>query len=269
MKHLRQALEAGETLMGPGVFSGSVNLVELIGYLDFDFVFLDSEQSPPSPSGLHLEHMVRAAEAANVAPTVRVGELSAYQINNAINIGAQAVWVPHVETAAEAEAFVDAARYPPRGNRGAAPIVRGARYGLEGFDDYRERADTETVLIAIVESRRGVENVAEIAAVEGLDMICFGTFDFAVSLGLKQAEFYGGANDDSVHPDVRAAAEQCLAACKATGTFPATAAWSAAAAELWLELGFQLMLYGLDLGVLGAAMRELRASVASLKGEAA
>ena len=63
MKNLRASLEAGEILCGPGVFSGYTGLVELIGYHEFDFVFLDTEQSPPSPSGVELERLIQAAEA--------------------------------------------------------------------------------------------------------------------------------------------------------------------------------------------------------------
>jgi 2-keto-3-deoxy-L-rhamnonate aldolase RhmA len=265
VKRLRAALDAGETLLGPGVFSGSPSTVELIGYLGFDFVFLDTEQAPPGSDGLALEHLVRAADAAGVAPTVRLGQFTPHLVNNAINLGAQAVWVPHVESAAQAAAFVDAARYPPAGHRGAAPVVRGARYGLEGFDDYRARADAETLTIAIVESVPGVEAVEEIAAVDGLDVVCFGAFDFAVSLGLRQADFYAGAGADGVHPDVRAAGERCLRACLDTGTVPCTAAWSAQAARLWLDLGFRMLLFGLDTALLLQALRALRTQVDELK----
>ena len=267
MKDLRAALDAGEVLLGPGVFSGQPSTVELIGYLGFDFVFLDTEQAPPGSDGLALEHLVRAADAADVAPTVRIGQLTPHLVNNAINLGAKAVWVPHVETAEQAAAFVDAARYPPTGHRGAAPVVRGARYGVEAFDDYRRRADEETLLIAIVESVPGVEAVEEIAAVDGLDVVCFGAFDFAVSLGLRQEDFYAGGGADGVHPDVRAAGERCLAACRATGTIPCTAAWSADAARLWLDLGFRMLLFGLDTALLLQALRGLRAQVDELKGE--
>jgi 2-keto-3-deoxy-L-rhamnonate aldolase RhmA len=265
MKTLREQLDAGGPVLGPGVFSGHPGTVELMGHLGFDFVFLDTEQAAPSSAGEDAQHLVRAADAAGIAPTLRIGELSPHLINNAINIGAQGVWVPHVETAAHAQAMVDAARYPPVGRRGAAPVVRAARYGAEPFDDYRDRANRETVLIAIVESVQGVDAIDEIAAVDGLDVVCFGTFDFAVSLGLAQDEFYGGAGTDGVHPDVRAAGERVLEACRRTSTVPATAAWSRQAAELWLGLGFRMLLYGLDTALMLGALRELRGQVDELK----
>jgi 2-keto-3-deoxy-L-rhamnonate aldolase RhmA len=267
VKTLRAALDAGGPVVGPGVFSGHPGTVELIGHLGFDFVLLDTEQAAPSSAGEDIAHLVRAADAARVPPTVRIGELSAHLINNTINTGAQGVWVPHVETADQARAMVSAARYPPIGRRGAAPVVRGGRYGVEPFDDYRARADRDTVLIAIVESVEGVERIDEIAAVDGLDVVCFGTFDFAVSLGLGQADFYGGGGADGVHPDVRAAGERVLAACRRTGTIPATAAWSPAAARLWLGLGFRMLLFGLDTALMLGALRDLRAQTDALKAE--
>lgn len=265
MKNLRRALAEGELVFGLGVFTDDPMIVEMAGYLDYDFVFLDTEQSATGPAGRGLEQLVRAADASGIAPTVRVSEFSPYYVNSAINLGAQAVWVPHVESGEQAEAFVRAARYPPRGARGAAPVVRGAKYGIESVDDYRRRSDGETLTIAVVESLRGVENVHEIAAVDGLDVICFGTFDFAMSLGLKQREFYGGGNDGGVHPEVRAAGEACLQACTKAGMIPATAAWSQQAAEMWIDLGFRLLLYGLDTALILAALRSHRAQVDELK----
>ena len=183
MLNLRQALDDGKVLCGPGVFSGHTGVVELAGYLGFDFVFLDTEQSPPSPSGLELEHLIQAAEAADITPTVRVADLSPYLVNKALNLGAKAIWIPHVEDSSEAARLVQYGKYAPDGERGAAPIVRSAKYGLENFDEYRRRQNAETLLIAIVESVKGIQNVEEIAHTPGLDMICFGTFDLGSAWG--------------------------------------------------------------------------------------
>ena len=269
MKDLRALLESGEVVCGPGIFSGHTGMVELAGYLGFDFVFLDTEQSPPSPSGLELEHLIQAAEAADVTPTVRVAELHPSLVNKALNLGARAIWIPHVETAEEAARLVQYGRYAPEGDRGAAPIVRSARYGLVDFDTYRAQQNRDVLLIAIVESVKGIENVEEIANTPGLDMICFGTFDLGISMGLSQSDFYGGGEAGWVHPDLEDAGRRCVAACRDAGIHAATAAWSEESARRWVSIGYQLLLYGLDYALISRAFSALRAEVDQIKSSLA
>ncbi|MEZ5101716.1 MAG: aldolase/citrate lyase family protein [Thermoleophilia bacterium] len=268
MKDVKQALARGETLFGPGVFSGSSAVVEIAGRLGFDWVFIDTEQSPTGPAGQDLERLIQAAYAADVSPAVRVGELTPYLVNKALNFGAKAIWVPHVETRDEAERLVEWARYPPLGQRGAAPIVRAAGYGTIDFDEYLARSNDEVLLVAIVESVKGVENVREIASVPGLDAICFGPFDLAVSMGLKASEFYGGSESSLIHPEVEAHARACLDACREHGLVAANAAWSSDSAAHWVGLGFRLILFGLDLALLVRGLRDLRADAARIAGSA-
>ncbi len=265
MKDLRAALDNGEVVCGPGIFSGHTGIVELVGYLGFDFVFLDTEQSPPSPAGLELEHLIQAAESAGVTPTVRVADLSPYLVNKALNLGAKAIWIPHVETGEEAARLVQYGKYAPEGDRGAAPIVRSAKYGLENFDDYRARQNAETILIAIVESVDGIEHVEEIANTPGLDMICFGTFDLGVSMGLSQDDFYGGGGSAWVHPELEAAGKRCIEACRQAGIYASTAAWSRESAERWVSMGYQFLLYGLDYALIARALTELKSEADAIK----
>ena len=265
MLDLRSALERGEVVCGPGIFTGHTGVVELVGYLGFDFVFLDTEQAAPSPAGLELERLIQAAEAADITPTVRVADLTPYLVNKALNLGAKAIWIPHVESGEEVAKLVSYGKYAPEGDRGAAPIVRSAHYGLENFDDYRSRQNRETLLIAIVESVKGVENIEEIANTPGLDMICFGTFDLGVSMGLSQDDFYGGASAAWVQPDLEAAGRRCVEACKNAGIYAATAAWSPESAARWVSMGYQFMLYGLDYAVLASAMSDLKTQADVIK----
>ena len=135
MKNLKAELQKGEVLFGPGVISGYPSVVELLGFLGFDWAFIDTEQAAPSPSGRELERLVQAAYASDIAPTVRLGEVNSGHINKALNFGAKAIWIAHIETAEEAERLVQYGRYAPVGERGAAPIVRAARHGTVDFDE--------------------------------------------------------------------------------------------------------------------------------------
>lgn len=266
MKRLKAALSRGEVLAGPLVSCPAPSIVELVGHAGFDWVLIDCEQSSLSPLGTELEAMLRAADAADIAAMVRVAENSEAQINKALNLGAQAVWVPHVETAAAAQAAVRACHYAPRGERGAAPIVRAARYGLESWGTYRTRADGETMLVAIVESVKGLEAIDEIAAVPGLDALCFGPFDMATDAGLAPEEFWG--QNAGLHPFLDEAGCRVLDACRRYGKIAATAAWDTAIGRLWVERGYTLMLYGLDYAIFGKALQAHLKDIEAIKPNA-
>src|SRR5262249_14854041 len=129
------------------------------------------------------------------------------EIQQLLDLGADGVMVPHVESAEEAAAIVRAARYPPDGARGIGGVVRAARYGLDA-DEYFEHANASIAVLGIVESGRGVQNAHEIAAVEGLDGIMIGPTDLTADLG------FGGRTD---HPQVREAIDRVVAAALAAG----------------------------------------------------
>jgi 4-hydroxy-2-oxoheptanedioate aldolase len=268
LKNLRTALDSGDVVCGPGIFSGHTGMVELAGYLGFDFVFLDTEQTPIGPFGTELERLIQVAEASDVTPTVRLAELSAAMMNKALNLGARAVWVPHVESADDAAAVVRYGRYAPRGDRGAAPIVRSARYGLVDFDTYREQQDGEVLLIAIVESVAGIDNIDAIAGTPGLDAVCFGPFDLGISMGLSQRDFYGGGAAAWVHPQLEDAGRRCVDACRRQGVYAVTAAWSVESAQRWRSMGYQMFLYGLDYAIIARAFQGLRDDVDQIKATA-
>ena len=218
--------------------------------------FIDTEQAAPSPSGRELEHLVQAAYAADISPNVRIAELSKHQINKALNFGAKAVWVPHVETAEEAAQIVEWGRYAPIGERGAAPIVRAAGHGTIDFDEYLKDSNEEILLIPIVESVKGMENVREIAAVPGLDCICFGPFDLGVSMGLSQKDFYGGSDAEWVHADLEAYGQECIEACWDNGLFGANLAWNKESCQRWVEMGYQNLIFGTDLTLMLAGLKQ-------------
>ena len=113
---LKQKLAAGATATVIAPVATSAGLVELLGHFGFDGVFIDCEHGPAGWEDV--EHMVRAAEVAGYSSVVRVDHSDVATITRALDRGAGGVQVPHVNTAAEAEAVVQYAKYAPRGQRG-------------------------------------------------------------------------------------------------------------------------------------------------------
>jgi 4-hydroxy-2-oxoheptanedioate aldolase len=143
-----------------------------------DFVCIDMEHGPISPETG--EAMVRAAAVHRMAALVRVPGVDAAAIGQALDWGASGVLVPRVDSARDAARVVDAARYPPQGTRGAGP-GRASGYGRD-IAGALARAAQETVVAVQVETVAGLDAVAEIAAVPGVDLVFIGPGDLGIGL---------------------------------------------------------------------------------------
>ena len=174
----------------------SPELVELCGLMGFEWIFIDGEHGPIGWP--ECQAMTRACDAQGLSSMVRVPKLDHSLIAKYLETGAQGVAVPHINTAEQAEAAVNAARYAPDGRRGCdAGASRSSAYGLMGSaDDYFVRSNREILVAAWVEEVEGMKNLDEILQVPGIDAVFFGTGDLALSMG------FGGRVD---HPAVQAA----------------------------------------------------------------
>jgi len=257
VKDIKRALSDGEVLIGPFSVSASPTLVEMIGYAGFDFVIIDCEHAATSPLGTELEQLVRAAYAADIAPIVRTTRNDRGQILKALNFGAKAVVVPHVNTAAEAETVVSAAHYAPMGRRSCAPPVRAARHGFIDWSPYYRKSLEDALVIPLIEEREAVANVSEIAGVDGLGAIFFGPFDLAVSMGSPDLAFEG----------IQDARQAVYAAAKAEGLPIADLAWNIESATDMIKAGAQLVALGTDLTMFAHSCRKLLDDIAKVKSQ--
>jgi 4-hydroxy-2-oxoheptanedioate aldolase len=179
---VKERLQAGHPVMAPIINFNSPWLVDICANAGLDFVLLDAEHGPLTPSDIEL--MVRAAEAAGISAIVRVPANVPHEILRFLDIGAMGVKVPKIETEQEAKRMSDAVRYPPLGQRGLSATTRAAGYGLSiAPTDYLKIANREILAFAMVESKLGVENVDLIARVPGINAISVGPGDLSVSMG--------------------------------------------------------------------------------------
>ncbi len=158
----------------------------IFGRAGFDFVILDCEHGPLSV--MDVGNHVRAAEACGTIPLVRVRDNSASGIGAMLDAGAHGVVVPHVDDAAAARAAVAATRYAPVGVRGKCPGCYGADYSPADWKAHWPRANAEAIAIPIIESVRAVQNIEEIVAVDGVDIVLFGPGDLGQEMGLTDGD---------------------------------------------------------------------------------
>lgn len=202
-RSLRAALRDGPPLLGAWLQLESPMAAEIAGRLGFDWVGIDAQHGMIGYDGM--VRMLQAVAIGGAHAIVRVASADAAAIGRALDSGAAGVIVPMVEDAEQAERAVAACRYPPSGVRSWGPI-RPALAG--GYAP--EQAEREVACIAMVETRRGVEAVERIAAVEGLDGVLVGPSDLALSLGGPPS---ATLTDPLVEPHVR----RIEAACRDAG----------------------------------------------------
>lgn len=236
-------------MAGPIVPVAAPVLVDLAALSSFDFVLIDGEHGHVGYEAA--EHLTRAAEAGGITPLARVAHNAPHEILRMLDLGVQGVMVPQVSTAEGAEAAVRAAKYAPRGSRGMGG-GRPADYGLGGsMAEYAERANAETMVIALIEDIKAVEALDSILAVDGIDVFFIGPSDLAQSMG------HTGRAD---HPEVRAVIEQTIERIVARNRVAGINAPSTDAVRAYRERGVRFFCVG-PWHHLAAAWREYVASV--------
>ena len=178
MAGIRSRLDAGEVSLGSWLSFGSTQVAELVAQQGFEWLVVDAEHS--SITFDQQASLIQTVELCGLGALVRVGHNDPLLIKRALDSGAHGIIAPMVNSADEARAAVSAAHYPPRGVRGVG-LARAQRYGL-GFDEYRALAE-ETFVVVQIEHIRGVENLEEILAVDGVDAFIVGPYDLSGSLG--------------------------------------------------------------------------------------
>ncbi|MGH2850251.1 MAG: HpcH/HpaI aldolase family protein [Solirubrobacteraceae bacterium] len=229
-----------EVLHSPGpVYSAILTIPDpgvaaILGWSGFHYVVIDAEHAP-----LTLESMRACVDALAPSPAasvIRVAANDPTHLKQALDVGADGVQVPSVRDAAGAAAAVSASRYSPDGTRGVG-LGHAARYGAN-VEDYLASANARLAVLAMIEDAQGVENAAEIAAVDGLDGVVIGPFDLSADLGVM------GKID---HPTVQTAFDRVIEACVAAGTKVGTLGEVSALARRGVTL-FTCFIDGIALG---------------------
>ena len=210
---------------GPFVQLNAPGICEILGHAGFDYCIIDLEHGVIDVDTA--ENMVRAANAAGIAPIVRVAFNRKELISQALNLGACGVHVPHISTVKEAEEAVWASKFFPLGGRGVCPFVRAARYSADKAI-YYEKANTETMVILAIEGKEGIDNLREILQVKGVDAVFVGPYDLSQSLGVP-----GQVTNQKVIERVREICTLSKKAGVAVGVFVETPE----AAKEWVEQG--------------------------------
>ncbi len=203
----------------------------------FDWILLDTEHSPNELPGLLSQ--LQAIRGGTASAIVRPAWNDAVLFKRILDIGAQTLLVPYVQTAAEAARAVAATRYPPAGIRGVTAGGRASRYGR--VKDYLKKAGSEICLIVQVETGEALDRLEAIAQVEGVDGVFIGPADLAASLG-----HIGNPGHEHVQSAIEDAAKRLQAIGKPAGILTV----NPEDARRYIDWGFGFVAVGVDLGLL-------------------
>ncbi len=244
MVFIYDRVAAGERLYGTWCNLGSSITVEMAGVAGFDWMLIDLEHG--SGGYESLVHQVQAASATVAAPIVRIAWNDPVRFKRVLDLGVAGVMVPYVQSAEEATQAVRAMCYPPQGVRGVASLNRATSFG-PGFADYFARANRELLTVVQIETQAAVDNVDEIAAVDGVDVLFVGPLDLSTSLGI-QNQYTDPHFLDAIDAVTQAAAKRG----KASGILALDPAMLAP----MFERGMTFVAHGSDGGLVAAGMRE-------------
>lgn len=171
----------GRVCLGVHSSSMSSQLVELYGLAGLDFVIIGTEVE--SLDNGRLEDLLRAAQVSRTLPIVKVKRPDPWLVSEMLNYGAPMVMVPHVTSGPQLEELVAASRFEPVGTRGECPAGRYMGYGILSPEVTAKAAHSHSLVIPIIEDKAALDNLDEIVAVEGVDIIEVGPYDLSRSLG--------------------------------------------------------------------------------------
>ena len=241
----KRRLLAGERLIGCWCSLANPITTEVLGVAGFDWILLDGEHSPNDVISFIPQLM--ALKDSVSAPVVRPSWNNPVELKRLLDGGFYNFLIPFIESAEEAKRAVAATRYPPQGFRGVSVSQRSNKFG--SVKDYFTGINDQLCVMVQIESRKGVEAVAEIAKVDGIDGIFVGPSDLAAGFG-----HLGNAS----HPEVQAAIAQIVAAAKTAGKPIGILAPVEADARRYMEQGITFVAVGSDLGVFRSGTQALR-----------
>jgi 2-keto-3-deoxy-L-rhamnonate aldolase RhmA len=254
-KRMREKLRAGQAVVGSALSLPDPFVAEVMGAAGFDFLIVDMEHCPLSVA--QLQSVLIAARPTESALIVRAPWNDPVIVKQILDVGAEGIIFPWINSRAECEAAVAATRYPPEGLRGFGPR-RAARLA-GGLAEYARAANDSILVLAQIERIEAVERLDEILTTPGLGGVMVGPADLAISLGhLHELE----------HPEVERTIGRILDACLRHNVPFGIFSGTAEKAERWIRRGGRIATVGGDVPFIDQGIAQAKRDIARMLGEA-
>ena len=249
--YLKQRLAAGQHLIGAGIFSGSVDVMEYTA-VGMDWIWWEAQHA--HSDWQTLVHGVRTANAMRIPALVRTWTHDGGTIERLLDTGAEGIIVPLVDTPEQAEEIVSRCYFPPFGKRSYGAI-RMERIE-EDLNEWNKRITT----VMMIESPEALQNAEAIAGVPGVDALFVGHRDLSLRLGRESDEY-------TAHANIQHELEHVVDACRNAGKAAAAVALTPEMLAERIQEGYRLLLAGFDLDHLEADYRRMRETFRTIMDE--
>jgi 4-hydroxy-2-oxoheptanedioate aldolase len=203
---VKEKLKRGEPIYTVKVAYQDPALYELVGNIGFDCIWICNEHIGINPS--NMDSIIRACRASGIDAMVRTKPGSHRDLIQPLEMGANGLMLPRVKNVEEVKAVIEECKFPPEGMRGVDGISADADFGLLPLKEYMKHANENTFLMVQIETLEVIDNIEEIAAIEGVDILFVGPADLSLSLGCP-GEFN--------HPKIQEISRKVVAACNKYG----------------------------------------------------
>jgi len=243
----KQRLQAGELALGLGVRQArTVDIATIARACGYDWLFIDTEHNSMDVDTA--SQIAMAALATGVTPIVRVPGHEHHHAARVLDNGALGIVVPHVDTVGQAQAAVNACKYPPIGHRSVAGAQPQLGFAGLPVGETTRRVNDATLVIVMLETPQAIANADAYAALPGVDVLLIGTNDLCAEMGI-----HGQFAD----PRVEAAYATVIEACRRHGKFPGMGGvYEPKLMQKYIGMGMRFILAGSDFSFLMAAGRE-------------
>ena len=243
MYSIKKRLQNGELVLGTIISEvRNPNIAYMLAQCGFEFFIIDNEHGAYNPETI--ANMIAAARGAGISVIVRIPEITRENILKPLDAGAAGLLVPMVNSATEAEEIIRHAKYPTMGNRGAALRRPHNRYAKVNAAEYLKQANENTFIAVQAETMQAIENIDEIASVDGVDCIFVGPFDLSISLGIP------GQINHKVEVE---AIEKIAYACKKHHKIGGILMFDQELLTKWIKQDFRFAVYSSDITMLADA----------------
>lgn len=235
--------------LGTWLMSGATSTAEAMGRAGFDWLLVDLEHVPVDERDML--GLLQAIAGTSACAVTRLAENDAVLFKRALDLGAQTVMVPFVDSADEAARAVSYAKYPPEGVRGFAAMHRASGYGTT--PDYGRRANDSVFTIIQLETPKAVAALEDIAAVPGVDALFLGPGDLSANMGHI---------GNIAHPEVQAVIADVARRCRAIGKPCGIVGPTPEMVSQFVTLGYAFVAVASDMGMM---MRQAHAFIQAIR----
>ncbi len=251
---LKAALKKGQLQLGLWSNFVSPMVSEALSNTKFDWLLFDMEHGPNDV--LDVVRQLQANNGYDVSPIVRPPWNDTVIMKRLLDAGVQSLVIPYIQNGDEARAALAATRYPPEGVRGVAGGNRAMKFGA--ITDYHKNAHKELCVILQVETCAAIDQIEEIAKVDGVDAIFVGPADLAASMGHL-------GNFD--HPDVQAKIAEAAKRIKKAGKPAGILSFNPERAKDYIKMGYTFVAVGSDQSLLMSAANGLSANFEKIRSK--